>query len=73
MKSIKKISLRSLAQSELKERQAKDLRGGYVLPTVCVTNCRCQYIGTQDPNNPLRGLMDTANGKMTLSEDVREF
>lgn len=70
MKRIRKISLHSLAQSELKERQKKDLRGGYILDPVCVTNCRCEYISTNDPDDPLRGLTNTDNNRINQSSEM---
>ena len=73
MKGLKKISLSSLAQTELKERQAKELRGGYDLPTVCVTNCKCEYISTNEPSDPLHGLTNTFNNKVDQSKQVTDL
>lgn len=40
---LKKITLRSIAEMELLEKQKKAIVGGIDLPPVCVTNCSCQY------------------------------
>lgn len=50
MKSIKKISLQSLAFSELENAMKKTIRGGIDLPpvTVCGTKCPCKYAGAQE-------------------------
>lgn len=50
MKPIKKISLQSLAFSELENAMKESLRGGYDLPeiTICGTKCPCKYAGPQE-------------------------
>ena len=62
-----------MAQTELKERQAKELRGGYDLNPVCVTNCKCEYISTNEPSDPLRGITNTTNSKVVQGNDLKDF
>lgn len=47
MKTLKKINLLNLSQTEMAKRQESMLKGGYVLPCVCVFGCACNYGTTQ--------------------------
>ena len=56
MTNLSKISLHNLSQAELTKREEALLKGGTVLPCVCVVGCRCLYEGPQEgPNDPYYG------------------
>ncbi|WP_289197843.1 MULTISPECIES: TIGR04149 family rSAM-modified RiPP [Bacteroidales] len=64
MKPIKKISLQSLANSELDRAKESFLKGGIDLPpvTICGTKCPCKYAGPQEgPDDDFFGGSSTAD------------
>ena len=59
-----------MAQKELEDRQAKELRGGSDPVSACVTNCKCDYISSNDPSDPLHGLAVAVNNKVDQTKKV---
>ena len=56
MTNLSKISLHNLSQAELTKREEALLKGGTVLPCLCVVACRCLYEGEQEgPDDPYYG------------------
>ncbi len=48
MKTLKKINLLNLSQTELVKREKSMLKGGVILPCVCVIGCTCKYAGPKE-------------------------
>lgn len=73
MKTLKKISLHDLSQAEMTKREENMLKGGGVIPPVCISPCGCKYAGDKEgDDDSFYGGSSTSSNKVANGNLMQE-